>query len=80
MASINGYKYTTENQAIEAKLQCNEYYGIPLNPGDVTQNWVDYQFAELNDPQFWYIIYDETLLPVLGTPIEFTVIMPEINL
>jgi hypothetical protein len=79
MASINGYKYTTENQAIAAKLQCNEYYGIPLNPGDVTQNWVDYQFAELNDPQFWYIVYDETLLPVLGIPIDFTVIYPELN-
>jgi hypothetical protein len=79
MQSINGYKYTTENQAIAAKLQCNEYYGIPLNPGDVTQNWVDYQFAELNDPQFWYIIYDETLLPVLGITIEFTVIYPELN-
>jgi hypothetical protein len=79
MQSINGYKYTTENQAIEAKLQCNEYYGIPLNTNDVTKNWVDYQFAELNTPQFWYIIYDETLLPVLGTPIEFTVIYPELN-
>jgi hypothetical protein len=79
MQSINGYKYTTENQAIAAKLKCNEYYGIPLNPNDVTQNWVDYQFAELNDPQFWYIVYDETLLPVLGTPIEFTVIYPELN-
>jgi hypothetical protein len=79
MQSIKGYKYTTENQAIEAKLQCNEYYGIPLNSGDVTQNWVDYQFAELNTPQFWYIIYDETLLPVLGTPIEFTVIYPELH-
>jgi hypothetical protein len=78
MQSINGYKYTTENQAIEAKLQCNEYYGIPLNPGDVTQNWVDYQFAELNDPQFWYIIYDETLLLVLGEPIQFEVITPNI--
>jgi hypothetical protein len=79
MESINGYKYTTENQAIEAKLQCNEYYSIPLNPDDVTKNWVDYQFAELNTPPFWYIIYDETLLPVLGTPIEFTVIYPELN-
>jgi hypothetical protein len=79
MQSINGYKYTTENQAIEAKLQCNEYYGIPLNSNDVTQNWVDYQFAELNTPQFWYIVYDETLLPVLGIPIKFTVIFPELN-
>jgi len=79
MQSINGYKYTTENQAIEAKLQCNEYYGIPLNQNDVTKNWVDYQFAKLNEPQFWYIVYDETLLPVLGQPIEFTVIYPELN-
>jgi hypothetical protein len=79
MESINSYKYTTENQAIAAKLQCNEYYGIPVNPNDVTQNWVDYQFAGLNTPQFWYIIYDETLLPVLGTPINFEVIYPELN-
>jgi hypothetical protein len=80
MLYINGYKYITEKQAIEAKFQCNEYYGIPLNTNDITQNWVNYQFANLNNPQFWYIVYDETLLPVLGTPIEFDVIMPEINL
>ncbi len=80
MQYINGYKYTTENQAIEAKFQCNKYYGIPLNINDVTKNWVDYQFAELNEPQFYYIVYDDTLLPVLGEPINFEVIMPEINL
>ena len=80
MVSIKGYKYTTENQAIEAKLQCNEYYGIPLNKNDITQNWVNYQFANLNNPQFWYIVYDETLLLVLGEPINFEVIMPEMNL
>ena len=80
MVSIKGYKYTTENQAIEAKLQCNEYYGIPLNTNDITQNWVDYRFANLNEPQFFYIVYDETLLLVLGEPINFEVIMPEMNL
>jgi hypothetical protein len=80
MVSIKGYKYTTENQAIEAKLHCNEYYGIPNNVNDVTKNWVDYQFAELNDPQFYYIVYDDTLVPVLGEPINFEVIMPELNL
>jgi hypothetical protein len=80
MQSINGYKYTTENQAIEAKLQCNEYYGIPLNENEVTKNWVDYRFANLNHPQFFYIIYDDTLLSVLGEPINFEVIMPEMNL
>jgi hypothetical protein len=80
MEYINGYKYTSENKAIEAKLQCNEYYGIPNNVNDVTKNWVDYQFAGFNNPQFYYIVYDDTLLPVLGEPINFEIIMPEMNL
>lgn len=77
---MKGYMYKNKTEAIEAKLQCNEYYGIPNNMNDVTKNWVDYRFAELNDPQFYYIVYDETLLPVLGEPINFEVIIPEINL
>jgi len=76
MASINGYQYNTEQEAITARELCNTYYGIPVAPDDVTQNWVDYQFASLNDPQFWYIVFDESLLVVLGTPSEFEVITP----
>jgi hypothetical protein len=76
MASINGYKYFTEQEAINARELCDSYYGIPVTPDDVTQNWVDYQFAELNTPQFWYIVFDESLTPILGTPIEFEVVTP----
>jgi hypothetical protein len=76
MASINGYKYTTENEAIAAQKACDTYYGIPASPDHVTQHWVDYNFAELNNPQFWYITFDESLLPILGEPIEFEVIQP----
>jgi hypothetical protein len=76
MQYIKGYKYQTETEAIEARQQCDAYYGIPASPDDVTQHWVDYNFAELNEPQFWYIIYDESLLPVLGQPTEFEVIYP----
>ena len=76
MAFINGYQYTTEQDAINARQACNAFYGIPVAPDDVTQNWVEYSFAELNIPQFWYIVYDETLLPVLGQPVEFEVITP----
>jgi hypothetical protein len=72
-----GYKYTTENEAIAAQSACDTYYGIPVSPDDVTQNWVDYNFAELNEPQFWYITFDESLLPILGQPTEFEVITPE---
>ena len=76
MASINGYQYNTEQEAINAREACDTYYGIPVAPDDVTQNWVDYQFAELNTPQFWYIVFDESLLVVLGTPSEFEVVTP----
>jgi hypothetical protein len=73
---MQGYKYTTESEAISARQQCDAFYGIPASPDDVTQHWVNYQFAELNDPQFWYITFDESLLPILGEPTEFEVIQP----
>jgi hypothetical protein len=76
MPSIKGYQYITEQEAINAREACDAYYGIPVAPDDVTQNWIDYQFAELNTPQFWYIIFDESLTPILGTPEEFEVVTP----
>ena len=74
MASIKGYQYSTKQEAINARESCDAYYGIPVSPDDVTQNWVEYQFAELNTPQFWYIVYNDSLLPILGIPIEFEVV------
>ena len=71
-----GYKYTTEQEAIAAQSQCDAFYGIPKTPTDITQHWVNYNFAELNEPQFYYITFDESLLVVLGTPIEFEVVTP----
>lgn len=76
MAFIKGYKYTTEQEAIAAQNQCDFFYGIPKAPTDITQHWVGYNFAELNEPQFWYITFDESLLPILGQPTEFEVIQP----
>jgi len=76
---MQGYIFTTEPEAIAAQKACDSYYGIPVHPDDVTQHWCGYNFAELNDPQFWYIIYHESLLPVLGEPSEFEVIYPEFN-
>jgi hypothetical protein len=76
MGFINGYKYTTEIEAIAAQTQCDTYYGIPKTPIDITQHWIGYNFAELNKPQFWYITFDESLIPILGQPTEFEVIQP----
>jgi hypothetical protein len=50
-----------------------------LIEGDTTQNWCMYQVAELNTPIFWYIIYDESLLVVLGESTEFEVIYEDLS-
>jgi hypothetical protein len=73
---IIGYKYTTEQDAINAREACDSYYGIPVSPDDVTQNWVDYQTATLDNPIFYYIQYHESLKVVLGEPITFEVTTP----
>jgi hypothetical protein len=75
--TVTGYKFQTEQEAITARQQCDTYYGIPKSPDDVTQHWIDYRFADLNDPQFWYITYDESLSPILGTPTDFEVTQPD---
>lgn len=77
MQSIKGYQYSSEQEAINARESCDAYYGIPITPDDITQNWIDYQFAELNTPPFWYITYDESLLPILGIPIDLEIVTPE---
>ena len=77
MAFINGYKYTTEQEAITAQSQCDAFYDIPKTSNDITQHWVSYNFAELNTPQFYYITFDESLISILGQPTEFEVMQPE---
>lgn len=74
---INGYKYTTEQEAMAARKACADYYGLPKTPEDTTLYWVDYQEASLDTPIFWYIVYDESIETILGTPTLFEVIMEE---
>ncbi len=77
---VLGYKYNTEQEAIDARERCDYYYGIPVSPEDITQNWCEYQIAELNNPIFWYIVFDDSLIPVLGNPEYFEVIeQPVLN-
>jgi hypothetical protein len=71
---IIGYKYNTEIEAQDARKQCADYYGLPVSPEDVTKYWIDYIKASLNNPVFWYIVYDESILDILGQPTEFEVI------
>ena len=74
---IKGYKYITEQEAIDARKQCADFYGLPKSPEDITQFWVDYQEASLDTPIFWYIIFDESIRDILGEPTEFEVTTEE---
>ena len=76
---VNGYKYTTEQEAIEARKQCADYYGLPKTPEDETLYWVDYNTAELDTPIFWYITFDDSIEMILGTPETFEVTAFPIN-
>ena len=74
---INGYKYLTEQEAIDARKQCADYYGLPKTPEDETLYWVDYNKAELDTPIFWYIVFDNSIEVILGTPTTFNVTFTE---
>jgi hypothetical protein len=71
-----GYKYTTEQEAIDARAQAASYMGLP-NPTMDTLYWVNYNHSELDG--FYYIQYVEGLETVLGEPIEFEITIPELN-
>lgn len=73
---MTGYKYTTEQEAIDARAQAASYMGLPNPQGD-TLYWVNYSYSELDG--FYYIQHVENLEQVLGEPIEFTITIPELN-
>jgi hypothetical protein len=72
---FKGYTYTNATDAEAAVQQCDIYYDIPKSPDDVTQHWVAYEYSQ-ND-NIYFILFDESLLPVLGEPIEFDVNLEE---
>tara|TARA_R110000822_G_scaffold309217_1_gene438329 strand:+ start:916 stop:1143 length:228 start_codon:yes stop_codon:yes gene_type:complete len=71
--TITGYKYTTEQEAINARKECADYYGLPKTPTDTTIYWINYEEAYLDTPIFWYIIFDLSIEMILGSPTEFQV-------
>ena len=70
---ILGYKYDNEEEAIAARKECADYYGLPVTPDDVTKYWVDYYEAVDDSPVFWYIEFYESIRVILGEPTTFNV-------
>lgn len=71
--SINGYKFATEQEAIDARALCDVHYGYPKSPDDITQHHVSIYEAKLDSPVFWFISGDDSLFPVLGVADSFDV-------
>ena len=70
-----GYKFNTEQEAINAKQLGADYKGLPNPKGD-TLYWFDCNYSELDE--FWYIQYSEGIELVLGEPIDFKITINEI--
>jgi len=65
-----GYQYFIEQEAINARKECADYYGLPSSPENETIYWVDYNYSEL---EFWFIIFDESIRIILGEPTNFEI-------
>jgi hypothetical protein len=65
-----GYQYFIEQEAINARKECADYYGLPSSPDNETIYWVDYNYSEL---EFWFIIFDESIRIILGEPTNFEI-------
>jgi hypothetical protein len=66
-----GYQYFTEQEAIEARQKCADFYRLPLSEESVTKYYVDYNYSELDE--FYYIVWVNGCTEVLGEPIEFEI-------
>jgi hypothetical protein len=74
---INGYKYDTKEDALAAMERINAHFNIGTSEDNVTKNYVIYNTAELNTPIFYYIVVDDSLIPILGYPSPIEVIIDE---
>jgi hypothetical protein len=72
---FKGYTYTNVTDAEAAVQQCDIYYSIPKSPDDITQHWAGFEYSQ-ND-NIYFILFDKSLLPVLGEPVEFEVNLEE---
>lgn len=70
---MQGYKYTTTEQAELALDQIDNFVNLPKGE-NMTQRWTSYQYAEFNNPNFYYIIAHDSFTALLGEPIELNLI------
>ncbi len=72
---MEGYKFKTEQEAINALKQVNDKVNFP--EGSVTTSWTTYNFAASNEPTFYYITSDSFTDTILKAKQVFEVVYSE---
>lgn len=72
---VKGYFFSSEEEVKSAIEKVNEHYGITNHVDKVTNSWVNYNVTKYNDPRYYYVIWHESLNPVLGEPKEIELIL-----
>jgi len=72
---MEGYKFKTEQEAINALKQVNDKVNFP--EGSVTTSWTSYNFAGLNEPTFYYIASEKFTDTILKGKELFEVVYSE---
>ena len=65
-----GYKYTTEQEALNAQETLRLHYLGEPKEGAVTTQWVSVETGTFEGESFWYILGD---FEVIGTPTTFNI-------
>lgn len=65
-----GYKYTTEQEALNAQETLRLHYLGETKEGAITTQWVSVETGTFEGESFWYIAGD---FEVIGTPITFDI-------
>jgi len=72
MAYIKGWKYNNEETANEALQLIDSNKGFPV-PGGFTQHYTGFENYKLGDVDFFVILFDESLIDILGSRQEIEI-------
>jgi hypothetical protein len=69
---IQGYKFESVEEAIDAMRLLNTHFGIPVSEDAITRNVA----IAIEDGTFLYIKADDSFVSILGEPIEIEISDP----
>lgn len=73
IATVLGWKFMNLSEANDSIQRINNFFGVPANPTNITQNYAMYVSMEMFGSTFYYILQSDDIQQVLGEPWEFIV-------